>query len=542
MTGDTLEVEWQFDAPDLEAVALWLHAQRSEASRGILPKESRSQVDTYLDSDDWAVHRAGFTLRMRRQGYNAELTLKSFSTATSADGPRERREINQALPDPNADMLRASGPVSDRLRLLLGQRMLRPLFEVRTLRRPFLVIEGDDALAEITLDDTQFFACPGGHQLRAEPMHRVELEQVANGGLARAASLMDEMRRGCRLIAARDSKFGTGLRLAGFTPEHALNFGDVSFEPEGSATDFALASARRQFAEFLWYEPGTRLGEDPEALHQMRVASRRLVTGLGDFASALPASFATLRAELDAIVEPLGRLRDLDVQRDMLVQQREAATEGTATAFAPVIDAMDEERAAARADLLRHLDTPRYRAFVSAMAAALRVPELMTGVPEHAHELAERVVRSRYRTFQRRGVRLKPGSEATAYHAVRRRARRLRYALDTTAPLFGRRGTRMLNAVRDVQDVLGAHQDADVAAVWLRGLSRKRGEALPPATHMLIGELSGAHEESMRLLRKRWPRVFIRVRKRWRALRDSFDARDQAEAGVQRKPPFPRER
>jgi CHAD domain-containing protein len=413
------------------------------------------------------------------------------------------------------------GPVSDRLRLMLGSRALRPLFEVRTTRRPFTI--GDpEPLAEITLDDAQYFACSGGHVLRGEPLRRVEVEQVADGGLERAATFLAVMRDSCRLTPSRASKFQTGLALAGYVPEHAVDFGGIRLDAEGSAADFALAMARRYFADFVTREPGTRLGEDAEELHQMRVGARRLRTTLGDYGAVLPAHFGALRDELGWAAAPLGRSRDLDVQRNALAERQTAAPAELTSAFVPLLALMDAERATARQELLAHLDSERYRDFVRAMALALRTPDAPEDPTTSAREAAARVVRRRFRQFRREALLLTRHAPATQHHDVRRRARRLRYSLDCALPLIGNTAVQLLSAVRGVQDLLGELQDRDVMIAWLRDQQGREAAPLPWATQQLIERLTTADAGRMRALRKQWPKAFARARRRWRPVRQAF--------------------
>ena len=82
--------------------------------------------------------------------------------------------------------------------------------------------------------------------------------------------------------------------------------------------ELAFAVVRRQLAVLRDKEPGTRLGEDPEELHDMRVATRRLRAALALFAGVLPVRAQTYREELGWLGRLLGEVRDLDVQQEGL--------------------------------------------------------------------------------------------------------------------------------------------------------------------------------------------------------------------------------
>src|SRR5437899_2119554 len=89
-----VEVEWQFDAVDLRPVERWL------AARGLVGEQPavRRLRDDYLDTTDWRLHRAGYSLRVRRSGRASEATLKSLATAHG--GLRRRIEITETVRGP----------------------------------------------------------------------------------------------------------------------------------------------------------------------------------------------------------------------------------------------------------------------------------------------------------------------------------------------------------------------------------------------------------------------------------------------------------
>ena len=151
VTNDVQEIEWQFDALDLRPVLRWLNmAERQPdgpAVEVVANGNGVTQVDRYLETDDWRFQRAGYALRIRRLGRrrDAVATLKGLEPA-SADTPglRSRRELSERLGAADLQTLfGASGPVAARVRAVVGKKRLLPLFEVRTRRRAFfLKIEG----------------------------------------------------------------------------------------------------------------------------------------------------------------------------------------------------------------------------------------------------------------------------------------------------------------------------------------------------------------------------------------------------------------
>src|SRR5487761_152022 len=127
--GDAREVEWQLTVPDLGAVRRWLeqHARLDDLS--IAPLPAQQLHDTYLDTEDWRILRAGFALRVRAKGGHSEATLKSLRS--ERDDVADRREITEPLAGSRAKGLaRANGAVGTRVRDVAGVKPLRTLFEV----------------------------------------------------------------------------------------------------------------------------------------------------------------------------------------------------------------------------------------------------------------------------------------------------------------------------------------------------------------------------------------------------------------------------
>ena len=108
---DPVEIEWQFDALDLRPVERWLATLPTlaiETGDGgtitALARPPRRLVDSYLDSEDWRIARAGFVVRTRRRGRHDEITLKD-SRPAEVSGLRHRLEVTEVLPPSGLDAL-----------------------------------------------------------------------------------------------------------------------------------------------------------------------------------------------------------------------------------------------------------------------------------------------------------------------------------------------------------------------------------------------------------------------------------------------------
>jgi CHAD domain-containing protein len=210
------------------------------------------------------------------------------------------------------------------------------------------------------------------------------------------------------------------------------------------------------------HDPGSRLGDDPENLHQHRVAARRT-----------RAFLRATRAYLDpdwrrSLVEPLrelgvatGPARDLDVLLEHVREAVSALPEADRQGGEALVGRLEQERVATRAALLAALDSPGYRLLV----ARLRFPtRLATGVDSVR---LDRVARKEFRRLAQAVAVLGEQPDDGAIHALRMQLKRARYAAEL-APSDHGDGRRFLADARRMQDLLGEHQDATVAEERLR--------------------------------------------------------------------------
>ncbi len=513
MSDANIETEWQFEVEDLGRVRAWLEAQPEHAPLRFVLAKDAEQVDSYYDTADWRLFFAGYSLRRRRRDDRFEVTLKSLARAS--DGPISRTEINEASPDgqiPAPDG--AGGPVSDRVRTIAGRAPLGRLFEVRTRRRSYAVRAGEETVAQVELDETTVAPLV----LPATTFRRVEVEMAGGAPTADIESFVQAMQYANDLTPTTTSKYEAGLAAASLVPGAVLDFGPRTLDPEAGAAEYAYAWLREQWAAFLLHAPGTRLGEDIEALHQMRVATRRLRASIRVFDAVLPPSFESLRDELQWVGHELGAVRDLDVQIEGLEKLRAASAWDDVAALRPLIDVIDGERQAERVRLLELLDSPRYDAMVTAVSAALREgPPLGTSTAE-VYAYAEPILDARFRRVRRDGKRLNGESPATEYHDLRIRGKRLRYSLEVFGGLYGKPSERVTAALKTLQDMLGDHQDAEVAIERLHAIVGSHGRALPPATLVLVGRLIEQYRQQESNLRSDFPDAFAPVLDRWKSL------------------------
>ena len=514
----SIETEWQFDAVHLAPVQRWL-GQHAEGPIRVAPAGTRSLVDTYLDTSDLRIYRAQRSLRLRRMGRATEITLKTHAPAVA--GVRSREEITELLPVPDVAALGADGEVGWRVRALIGHRQLNELFEVRTRRQVFVLQNDGLRAGEVVLDRTVIGIGP-----RLEParLRRVEVE-VADATSPEIAAFVERLRQECGLQLATHTKFEAGFLARGLEVPLARDLGTTSFDLHSSTGELAFAVLRGLFVEMLAHESGTRLGEDPEELHGMRVATRRLRAVLGIFQPALPVRASRFRAEIGWLGQVLGAVRDLDVGIGQL-REGEGVGGEDVSALDPLIGVLESRRSDARAMLLEALDSRRYDRLVDGFAAFLAHGPLRRSAASTAPAAGTvpGIAIERYRKVRRQGRRLDASSEPGDFHRLRIQCKRLRYALEAVAELYGKPARVMNRRLIAVQDALGAHQDAIVASQRLRSLAIDDGDDLPPATVFAMGQLTARYTDRAERLRSEFPPLFRTLAGPWKELRRVMEA------------------
>jgi CHAD domain-containing protein len=509
--SDGAEVEWQFEAPDLKRVERWL---RRGAGGGVRALDTGEQVDVYLDTPDWRFIRANRSLRLREGADRVEATLKSLDE--QADGPRSRREVTQALPAPTTEaLLAAAGEVSTSVRAVAASEPLLERGRVRTERANFEVTAGRPRkpVATLSLDRTFF---DGSDDTGAGPaLLRVEVEVLPGVAPDEVADFVERLAAACDLMRAQGSKFDHALRHANVTP----TVEPVPPPPSKDATlgEVATAAVAAQLYALHKHEPAARLGEDPEGVHDLRVATRRLRAALGILGDAFSGDLDVPSAELRWIAADLGGVRDLDVLLDELGRWEAAGPPTRAEALAPLLIILQSRRDAARGEMLLALNSQRYAALCADLRALLDDSCLAPGAADDGRARAAVVLRAAHRKFRRDAGRATIEAPASAWHQLRIRGKRLRYAIEFFAPVLGRPAERALTTLKQAQDLLGELQDAAVASANLGAIVER--ELVPPRTAFAVGEWAGAREADARALRSKLPRILDEFAADWQRLR-----------------------
>jgi CHAD domain-containing protein len=430
------------------------------------PLPGRLFTSTYHDTPARSLLRCGLTLRRRVEGGGALWQLKL---------PRE--EGRQELEAPG-------GParLPDELLRLLGAHLrhgpLEPVATLRTRRTGYRVVDGDRVVAEVTVDVVDALV---GARLLAS-FREVEAELV--DGDRRDLQRLDRTLR--RAGAAASNGRPKVARVVGLAEE----------PPDPLAL-------RRQLRELERFDPGVRLGDDPEDLHRFRVAPRRSRAIIRVTRPVLGEALEPLSAELAWLAGVLGPVRDLDVLIDHL-RPAVADLDVDEAAGEELVAILEEERSRLRTGLAEALDSPRYLALLDRFERDVAAVRL-----EREDELPA-LAAAAFKRLRRRGKALRDDDSDDALHDLRKSGKKARYAAELVPAANGKEAARYVDSVKTLQDVIGEHQDAVVAEAALRRIARAR-------TAVAAGRLIAAERERRRRSRAATPEALADVVQRGKA-------------------------
>jgi CHAD domain-containing protein len=457
------------------------------------PQPPRRLRTTYYDTPDLRLARWGASLRHRPgEGWTVKLP----------EGQEGALLVRAEHVFPG-DGRKPPAEAVDLVRAFVRSAQLSPVVRMRTLRRPVELRDQDGVpLAELVDDEVQVL---DGRRISARFREiEVELAEAATGDVlervldrlgSAGAETADPTPKYLRALAGRDGQLGPEL------PQPSL---DQGASVEALLRHDLAAGTMRLFR----HEAAVRIGEDPEAVHQARVATRRLRSTLRSFRKLLEPEWTTrLRDELKWLADLLGAVRDADVLLGRFEGHLEALPEADAEAGRRLLRGLIERREADRGRLLAAMGESRYATLLDDLVAAALAPALLPGADQPAVEVMPALVAKPWRRL-RKTVRA-AGDDPTdeELHQVRIRAKRARYAAEAVEPVIGKQAERFADAAADLQDVLGDQHDAVVGEAWLRQAARsaRRGEAVA------AGQLVAAERTGAAAARAAWPSA-------WKAL------------------------
>jgi triphosphatase len=474
----------------------------------------------YFDTEDGDLERERIALRVRQVDGGCVQGVKWDMASDAGAFEREEREVESPSGEPDLALFGAA--TARALARIVGGKSVGARFG-SDIRRMTRTITFKEARLEIAFDSGFLFAGE-----RREPVREIEVEQKSGPPAALFVF-------GLALIEALpvrisvESKAARASRLRTDEPPTPVKSQGLSLTPEISLDEAIAALLHNCLAHFLDNLPALASGDRVEAVHQMRVAMRRLRSALGLIGRAFPCeAFEDLRASSKRIGALLGEARDRDVFLETLRNgplPRFAAEPG----FAGLLRAAEARADAARDDVLSFAGgkaATRFALVVERVAAergwrgglgddALRrLDKPVVGFAAECLDRLDRKVRKRGRHFEK----LTP----EARHALRIALKHMRYATEFFGTLF-----HPASAAEDyaekaaaLQDRLGALNDAAIAVRLVSGLDRSPDIAY--AAGVAAGWCARASVGDERELAKAW-RSLRKTERFWRSGRAAGD-------------------
>lgn len=416
--------------------------------------EARVFTSTYYDTPPRSLARGGITLRRR-----VENGLSRWQLKLPRDDGRDEIEAAGGPAGPPAD-LRGLLPAH------LRHGKLEVVATLRTRRSGIRVADGERSVADVTLDVVDF----------------LENGRVVGGFSELEAELVDgddtDLTRLSRALRRAGAEKSDGrpkvMRVLELPDEHEPG-------PRAPAAEHLRVLLRRQLRELERHDPGVRFGEDGEAVHRFRVATRRTRALIRATRPLLGEALLPLAVELKWLTGTLGPVRDLDVLLEHLRPEIDAL-DVDRPGGETILAALQDARERARDELLEALEHPRYTSLLAGFDRAVEELE----VPRRRHTLESLAAHAHGKLRKAAGQLSKEPTDAEL-HELRIRAKRARYAAELASVRGDAAIRRYVEATADLQDALGEHQDAVVAEERIRSVVH-RGRSATAAGRLIERE------------------------------------------------------
>lgn len=276
--------------------------------------------------------------------------------------------------------------------------------------------------------------------------------------------------------------------------------------PEATASDRAPAPGVLHLSREVELRLGqlqtlrdfTRADDPSEAVHQLRVASRRLRTFVDMFAPfADPVLVGSVRGPLREVTHAVRDLRDADVQAQGLeARLRQATSEPERIAVNHLLDRVRRNRRRCSERAEKRLKQLELGQLAGGLRSMLDQAALRAQAPSASYQLVAELA---YRPMVDRARALAPvvgeAPSAKALHAFRLALKQLRYAAELIEPALGERFEAIHEHAKLLQELLGEHQD------WVefeKLVSKRHAKAVRSGRETLARGLGGILSQARR--------------------------------------------
>lgn len=465
----------------------------------------------YYDTPERALRDSRLSLRVRQSGARFVQTVK----ADAGDDPLRRGEWEASVSSLAPDIALAAPFIPEKLRADLEQGGLEAVF-TSDVHRTVRVIELPSGTVEVAFDHGILKA--GNHSL---PVSEIELE-LKDGSASAIYDLALRLAEHGPVTPSIRSKSARGFDLAAGTPPTVRKPQKLRLDPSTCLDDAFASILRACLYHLLQSLPAAEDGRDPEGIHQLRVALRRLRTVFD-----LMRSVGTLsRLEL-FVAEARWLATNLSAAREWDIFQ--ASTLPTIAKSCPSIagfDALDEVAETRRTEAYRRvrsmLAEPRCARFLIGLGGWIETRGWRSDIAAQglgqltlpASDFARRMLSLQHAKVLKRGRHFK-SLEPDGRHRLRLAAKKMRYVADFLLPLCGNRKSakRFSGRLAALQEELGCYNDMATTAALLAG-----PETVPAESAQAAAAITGWQAHAMASvearLRDTW-RDYVKVELPW---------------------------
>jgi CHAD domain-containing protein/uncharacterized protein YjbK len=452
-----------------------------------------SNIDTYMDTSDWALMKNKLSLRYRLSNNTAMYTLKSIGPMENGIANRMENEIKLKNPVRTPAEI-SSKTLRKQVKSLIFPRKLLEQIVIRTNRRPYLVESPEGTKFELDFDKSNFSASALEKPRRAYQYHQLEVE-VIDGTASALKEVEKLLSDNFGYVPATSSKLQSAMTSLKVKPlikkvpqKFIVNLDD--------RLDVALKKILS--IEFHWFQqqlPGAISDRDPEFVHQARVATRRMRSALILFHNSLPESTAGyLEGRLKWLGGLFGEVRDLDVFIINLTNYKDKL-ESFPKAERKTLEGVVIKRRRIPLNALKEaLKSRRFQNFERRLkefleAPCVDCPELPLGMKK-IYEVAPPNVTTKFESVIDQGHKISIKSELPEFHCLRIQVKRLRYALEFMAPAYGNSLDNVILQTVRLQDNLGEIQDTVFNQKLIKRILKDcKGKLLDDQLIFILGEI-----------------------------------------------------
>lgn len=456
----------------------------------------------YHDTEDLRLFRWGVTLRRREGGADEGWHMK-LPVAGAGGGVRD--EVHVPLSE--GAVGEVPWGLSTLVTALVREAPLRPVVTLGTERTPYRLLDDEGRQVAELVDDT--VSVMDGDRVAAI-FREIEVEAVPVEGVDSDA-VLDAV---AEVLVEEGAVPGSVSKAASALGPRTSAPPDVVVPawpgPKGPAADAVRAMICTHVERLLLQD--LRVRRDlPDAVHQMRVAARRLRSGLRVFRPLLDREWADgLREELGWAAGELGLMRDTEVLLKRLDDHAGELEEEDERRARAVIDPWLNARLdAARTDAMADFGSERHRTLLVDLVDAANHPRLTELAERPCREVLPPLVEHAWKRLAKDVDDLELSGPSETWHEARIAAKRARYAVDAVVPVFGKDAEALADKLSQVTELLGEHQDAHVARMTLRELAAHEDVDGPTGFALgLLHEYEGDQELLDRIaFEELWPTV-----------------------------------